>query len=123
MKNSYSQMSQNFQERISDMELMASDQRFKFESMSKQLSVLENMIKYEQVNAKKQNQDTSVSSNIDQNISSIKELVYMDRQKCDSQYEDVNKMFVGLQSLVHSIKGDLVKKMKEHRDEYLGIFN
>jgi hypothetical protein len=116
-------MSQNFQERISDMELMASDQRFKFESMSKQLSVLENMIKYEQVNAKKQNQDTSVSSNIDQNISSIKELVYMDRQKCDSQYEDVNKMFVGLQSLVHSIKGDLVKKMKEHRDEYLGIFN
>jgi len=47
----------------------------------------------------------------------------MDRQKCDSQYEDVNKMFVGLQSLVHSIKGDLVKKMKEHRDEYLGIFN
>ena len=32
-------------------------------------------------------------------------------------------MFVGLQSLVHSIKGDLVKKMKEHRDEYLGIFN
>ena len=72
-------MSQNFQERITDMELMASDQRFKFESMSKQLSVLENMIKYEQVNAKKQNQDTSVSSNIDQNISSIKELVYMDR--------------------------------------------
>ena len=48
-------MSQNFQERITDMELMASDQRFKFESMSKQLSVLENMIKYEQVNAKKQN--------------------------------------------------------------------
>lgn len=32
-------------------------------------------------------------------------------------------MFVGLQQLVHSLKGDLLKKMKEHRDEYLGIFN
>ena len=56
-------------------------------------------------------------------LNSLKDLVNMDRQKCNSQYDDVNKQCHYLQTLNHSFKAELNQKLKEHRDEYLTIFS
>lgn len=47
----------------------------------------------------------------------------MDKQRNDAQYEELNRLYQNLQAMSNSIKAELMAKMKEHRDEYLAIFN
>lgn len=47
----------------------------------------------------------------------------MDKQRNDAQYEEMNRLYQNLQAMTNSIKAELMAKMKEHRDEYLSIFN
>jgi hypothetical protein len=47
----------------------------------------------------------------------------MDKQRNDAQYEELNRLYQNLQAMTNSIKAELMAKMKEHRDEYLAIFN
>ena len=53
----------------------------------------------------------------------MKELILLDRQKRDGQNEEIVKQSLELQQFIHSIKNELLEKIKLHREEYLNIFN
>lgn len=53
----------------------------------------------------------------------MKDAILFDRQKRDSQYDETNRALQQFKQEVLTIKNDMVGKIKDHRSEYLQIFN
>jgi len=49
-------------------------------------------------------------------------MINFERQKTANNFDDTNKQLQYLQNLSQQLKADMMGKIKEHRDEYLGIF-
>ena len=56
-------------------------------------------------------------------LNSMKDAILFDRQKRDSQYDETNRALQQFKQEVLTIKNDMVGKIKDHRSEYLQIFN
>lgn len=101
--------------------MVANESRVKTESLSKQVAVLE-QLRYEAMDDQ-QRREPAMNPQIEIELSSLKETVLLDRQRSETHYDEVNRLYQGLVIQTHSIKADLMSKLKEHRDEYLYIFN
>ena len=47
----------------------------------------------------------------------LKDLIHEERQKRESQLDEHFKLYTGVQQVVHSLESELMKKLKNHRDD------
>ncbi|CDW87201.1 UNKNOWN [Stylonychia lemnae] len=128
-------------DRIQNLQAMVTDNDFKVASMMKQLEVLQNyqsaqstgVAVHDPQNTAKytgsmlsgggmDTQSSLVKFEKEADSKFLKDLITEERQKREHQLEEHYKMYQHLQSIVHGLENDVMKKLKEHRNDQLSIF-
>jgi len=52
----------------------------------------------------------------------LKELIQEEKARREKQNEEQYKMYNAVQGMIHNMEGEMMKKLKEHRVEQLGMF-
>lgn len=122
LKEQQSALQQQVKDQIQDIHNSAHEVRVRTESLAKQVYSFE-QIKFEFMDSLQNSGPKNNNNQLEIQIASLREHHLSDRQKTEIQFDEVNRLYQNLVVQTHSIKADMMTKLKEHRDEYLTVFN
>jgi hypothetical protein len=121
LKEAQSGFHQQVKDKVQEIEMVTSETKIKTESLNKQVMSFEH-VKFDFMDSL-QNKGPTDNHQHDIQLGSLRETALNERQKNETQFDELNRLHQNLILQTHSIKADMMTKLKEHRDEYLAIFN
>lgn len=115
-------MEQHVKDQFSSLDMISNETKMRADALQRQMQSFEH-IKFELLDKIQSKEPAHHHGQAEIQIASLKEAALMDRQRTETQNDEINRQYQGLVVQTHQIKQELMNKLKEHRDEYLGIFN
>lgn len=110
---------------------MVNENEFKLQTLAKQVEIMTQFkpsgppsgaMMYPQDEYEKGQPTSLAKYQYENEIKFLKDLVADERNKRENQFEEHLKLYANMQSIVHGLEGEIMRKLKDHRSDQLSIF-